>query len=129
MFLQRLVLYSRTDLLDLYADDASVASPCNWELPGETTRMFEILYKLCTALEPFDFGSEEGPLTKYSLIPLYTEARKTQRLLGTAAEYYPYNRFGEMEDPESFLHPYGGNVAEPLSNLGSYMRELRLEDE
>lgn len=90
--------------------------------------MFEILYKICSSLEP-DTPSGDLEMKKYSLIPLYTDARQTQIRFRTPMDYYPYDADGALWDPKSFLNPFGGNVAEPVSRLSSYMRELCVDDD
>ncbi|KAJ7433817.1 hypothetical protein B0H11DRAFT_2230122 [Mycena galericulata] len=125
----RLLLMSRSAPCVRFQDDWAVPFPASWEVPGESTAMFGILYRLSMSLDFLDIDRLDFPMNKFSLIPLYVEARKTRSRYNTPDEYYPYDKFGMLEDPESFLHPYGGNVAEPLSRLGSYMREPVSSDE
>ncbi|KAJ7503600.1 hypothetical protein B0H11DRAFT_2222224 [Mycena galericulata] len=128
-WLEEVLLHCRLVLLSLFPpvteflDDVKIPLPESWEMPGEATAMFGILYRICSSLNFSDIPGLIMPMNKFSLIPLFVEAQKTRLRLRTAGEYFPYDKLGMLEEPESFLHPYGGNVAEPLSRLTSYMRE------
>jgi len=73
--------------------------------------MFEILYKICVAMDYTDVDEEEMPMTQFSLIPLICEARKTRAFFNTPSDYHPYNVFGGLKDPY-VLHPQAGYVWE-----------------
>ncbi|KAJ6590103.1 hypothetical protein DFH09DRAFT_1074570 [Mycena vulgaris] len=79
--------------------------------PGESTAMFEILYRLCMSIGFPDVQGMELPINRFTLLPLIVEARKTRAYFNTPADYHPYNKFRGLDDP-FFFHPEKQNVLE-----------------
>ncbi|KAJ6527217.1 hypothetical protein DFH09DRAFT_1094885 [Mycena vulgaris] len=107
----RLLLLSRSETLSPYSGGWGLPFPFSWEIPGESTAMFEILDHLCVAIDFPDVGGMELPLNKLVLVPLLCEARRACAYFKTPADYAPYNKYGGLDDSRA-LDPGKGNVVE-----------------
>ncbi|KAJ7463556.1 hypothetical protein FB451DRAFT_1180041 [Mycena latifolia] len=98
----------RSDITCRYVDDLAVPRPPAWEVPGEAVTMFEIMYRICLSVGFPEVNLPGTPIHRQILLPLIA-ARKTKASLCTPGEYYPYDGFGQLGDPD-WLHPDMGNV-------------------
>ncbi|KAJ7113922.1 hypothetical protein C8R44DRAFT_740800 [Mycena epipterygia] len=101
---KRLLLLNRSDLAHPYVDDWAHLLPRTWEIPGEATAMFEILYRICDVFGFPEIEYGDFPINRHLLLPLIAAARKTRDLYNTSTDYFPYNDFGDLIDPALF-HP------------------------
>ncbi|KAJ7618091.1 hypothetical protein B0H17DRAFT_1220010 [Mycena rosella] len=113
----RLLLLSRSDMAAPYLDDWAVPFPPDWEIPGEATAMFEILYRICMSVGFPEIDDPVMPVTKFTLLPLISEAHKTRKY-NTPKDYHHYNEHGALVDPHHF-HPERENM---LNSWGCYPR-------
>ncbi|KAJ7441230.1 hypothetical protein FB451DRAFT_1191112 [Mycena latifolia] len=105
----RLVQMGRSDITCRYVDDLAVPHPPTWEVPGEAVAMFEIMYRICLSVGFPKVDLPDMPVHRRVLLPLIVAAWKTKASLRTPGEYYPYDRLGQLGDPD-WLHPDMGNV-------------------
>ncbi|KAJ7493737.1 hypothetical protein FB451DRAFT_1164609 [Mycena latifolia] len=108
---RRLLLLSRSDTASPYSAGWGLPFPTAFEIPGEATRMFEILYRLSMSLGFPESTDVDLPLNRFTLLPLICEARRTRGALKTPDEFHPYNEHGGLDDP-TYLHPERGNTLE-----------------
>ncbi|KAJ7470476.1 hypothetical protein FB451DRAFT_1559745 [Mycena latifolia] len=106
---QRLVQMGRSDITCCYVDDLAIPCPPTWEVPGEAVAMFEIMYRICLSVGFPKVDLPDMPIYRHVLLPLIVTARKTKASLRTPGEYYPYDGFGQLGDPD-WLHPDIGNI-------------------
>ncbi|KAJ6553763.1 hypothetical protein DFH09DRAFT_1318788 [Mycena vulgaris] len=85
----RLLLLSRSETSSQYSGDWGLPFPFAWEIPGKSTVMFEILYRLCMSIGFPDVQGMELPINRFTLLPLIVEARKTRAYFKTPADYHP----------------------------------------
>ncbi|KAJ7441708.1 hypothetical protein FB451DRAFT_1190895 [Mycena latifolia] len=105
----RLAQMGRSDITCRYVDDLAVPHPPAWEVPGEAVAMFEIMYRIYLSVGFPEVDLPGTPIHRRILLPLIIAARKTKASLCTPGEYYPYDGFGQLGDPD-WLHPDMGNV-------------------
>ncbi|KAJ7683861.1 hypothetical protein B0H17DRAFT_1204852 [Mycena rosella] len=88
-----------------------ITIPCAWDVPGEATAMFEILYHLCMSVGFPEVHDPELVVNRFTLLPLICEACKTRAFFNTPMDYHHYTEHGELTDPLHF-HSQNENALE-----------------
>ncbi|KAJ7603368.1 hypothetical protein DFH06DRAFT_1151901 [Mycena polygramma] len=90
-----------------YLDDWAMSFPANFEYPGKSVVMFEILYRICYVL---GFPTSQhiiAPLDKKTLHSAILSARESQALGDTARDFYPFDVSSELTDHSYYDDDYG----------------------
>ncbi|KAJ7605632.1 hypothetical protein DFH06DRAFT_1150480 [Mycena polygramma] len=112
-WLTRIILHCR--LLDLaksayivqYLDDWAIPFPAEFDYPGESVVMFEILYRICYVLGFPTSQHIVAPLDKKTLHCAILSARESQERGNTARNFYPFDVSGELTDHSYYDDEYG----------------------
>ncbi|KAJ7601451.1 hypothetical protein DFH06DRAFT_1352837 [Mycena polygramma] len=90
-----------------YLDDWAIPFPAEFDYPGESVVMFEILYRICYVLGFPTSQHIVAPLDKKTLHCAILSARESQERGNTARDFYPFDVSGELTDHSYYDDEYG----------------------